>query len=623
MTTVELFEDIGLDMTMKRTMEFATKSKQDTWFSSKVSKTITDVAFNKLQNILKLPMDYGEALKYTYVRFKDLDASGRMYYYFVASIELVDDSTVAMHLAVDPIQTFMTEWSVGPCMVNRKHCNRWSSGSLPIRENSNSEGIQASYFDITTDTIIHTVPTTQGDLRVGAVVFTFTKDSGFYTCFTPVIFDKNNEFGISYVNALSDTWNLPTFENCYDNTIFTFMGIDPESVVSMCFLPFLPIEGEVTYSSSTKTYTWTFPDDTEYETNIRSEYSKWAVIKFKECEVRQFSISVTRPYKPSNGNAYSYIYEPALFKEPYIIRKLSSIDGIFNQEIPDIIVNEDSDTIYMLGQVSPSQQVVMCSVGVDFTTPGVLTAAKEKGLMTTVMPASFDVITNAWLTYSLTQRDSDRAIINNNNMQNAISNLLFMGYGGALVGSRGGGIIKDNAIYDNAQGIPKSQQSVLGYRKGINPAIPGAVGLAAGASIVTSLVDAHFAWENQKQQERKIQNKASQISISGNSAYRNALDNYDNPVFVELKCDDVNFEKAAANFRYYGYEINEWQKPDIKSRKYFDYILTNGALVEGAIPQDIKEQIAKVLDNGITFFHADYSTSTQYNNYENIERALI
>ena len=613
MTTVELFEDIGLDMTMKRTMEFATKSKQDTWFSSKVSKTITDVAFNKLQNILKLPMDYGEALKYTYVRFKDLDASGRMYYYFVASIELVDDSTVAMHLAIDPIQTFMTEWSVGPCMVNRKHCDRWDSGALPVRENSNIEGIQASYLSENTQVINHIKSTVGTNLRVGTVIVAYTGTSMLRIGAVPIIFDS---LLLDYIQIGTKKYQPPSFRECYDNQIFAMFDIDPEKVVSMCFVPFLVLDGTLTYDGG---YVWSFPETTSFITTDDDR----AMIDLYSTSVINFGINISRPTKPASSDYYSTTHEPALYKEPYIIRKISSVDGIFNQDIPDILINVADSTLYMKAQVSPSQQTIICSINDDLTNTGDIVARKDEGLMTTVMPSALDVTSNAWLTYSLTQRDSDRAIINNNNMQNAISNLLFMGYGGALVGSRGGGIIKDNAIYDNAQGIPKSQQAVLGYRKGINPAIPGAVGLAAGASIVTSLVDAHFAWENQKQQERKIQNKASQITISGNSAYANALLNYTAPVFSELKCDDVNFEKAAANFRYYGYEINEWQKPNIKSRKYFDYILTNGALVEGAIPQDIKEQIAKVLDNGITFFHADYSTSTQYNNYENIERALI
>ena len=133
MTTVRLFKDIGLSMSFKKSIDFAgstpsaIKQNQTSWFNSRIDTTVTDVAFNKLQNLLHLPMDYGDALEFTYVRFDDLDDSGRYYYYFIANVTLVDDSTVAFQLVLDPLQTFMGEWSLGECMVNMGHIDRWGS----------------------------------------------------------------------------------------------------------------------------------------------------------------------------------------------------------------------------------------------------------------------------------------------------------------------------------------------------------------------------------------------------------------------------------------------------------------------------------------------------------------
>ena len=621
MTTVELFEDIGLDMTMKRTMEFATKSKQDIWFSSRVSKTITDVAFNKLQNILKLPMDYGEALKYTYVRFKDLDASGRMYYYFVASIELVDDSTVAMHLAVDPIQTFMTEWSIGPCMVNRKHCNRWGASDNTIWQMPNQDGIitDMHVLRLKSFTTMLTYGT-YGDHPIGAIFISFKKDKRVYTLCSPVFLDTLGDRIRIYQNTELYA-DAPSLLDFYNNEAFTLLDIDPEAVTAIALVPFFP--GIYDYSSGTG---FTFEGSGGiYRTEDSSTSGKYyGMFYYSNISRVTFEMYKLAPSKPKDGDEYKTNYEPALFREPFMSYGLTSGDGAWDYTIPDTIVEQGYSNIYIRPIVCPSSQIFDVVIGNDWSinADGQMESRTEGRAFKTNIP-TMDIFNNAWLTYCLTQRDSDRQILNNNNIQNAVSNLIFMGYGGALVGSRGGGMVKDVPIYDNAVGVPKSQQTVLGYKRGLNPGLTGAVGLAAGASVVTSLIDAHYAWENQKLQERKIQNKAQSVNISSNNGYWLARYEQLYPTFVQMKCDSDSFDKAAANFRFYGYEINEWQKPDIKSRKYFDYILTNGAIIEGAIPQDIKEQIAKVLDNGITFFHADYSTSTQYNNYENIERALI
>lgn len=620
MTTVELFKDIGLTKSMKKTMEFATKEAQTTWFSSKVAKTVTNVAFNKLQNKLKLPMDYGEALAYTYVRFKNLDKSGRIYYYFIDSVALVDDSTVSFQLAIDPIQTFMTEWSLDTCMVNRKHCDRWGFSDYPLRENSNIEGIQATYVVTKKQKLSESYQVgAASPYRVGAVLFTFKKEYTFFTCLSPIVFTSvEGQSSTLYFEKESTYYRLPWLEECYDNVVFTHMGIDPESVTSMCFLPFMPAEYSITFKDSKYVVSVTNASKL-----INNTYGIFTVEEYSFID-RINTLKISRPTKPTDGTFYAVSHEPAMFKEPYMIRSIQSADGLFNQDIPDIVINQPESKLYVRPAISPSQQVVYCSINESLDDSAAVAGSKSAGLVTSMMPPTFDVVNNAWLTYSLTQRDSDRNIINNNNMQNAISNLLFMGYGGALVGSRGGGLIKkDIPIRDNIAGVPSSQQPILGYRAGLNPALGGAVGLAAGASIVTSLIDSHFAWENQKQQERKIQNKAQQITISGNSAYNNALTEYSTPVYVELTCDQVNFDKAAANFWYYGYEINEWQLPDIKSRKYFDYIMTNGAVIKGSIPQDMKEQIAAIFDNGVTLFHSDYCTDLEYPAYENIERGLL
>ena len=91
----------------------------------------------------------------------------------------------------------------------------------------------------------------------------------------------------------------------------------------------------------------------------------------------------------------------------------------------------------------------------------------------------------------------------------------------------------------------------------------------------------------------------------------------------ETIVDDVAYETAKNNFRYYGYIVNKIEVPNIKSRYYYNYICTLNTTIKGSLSADIKNAIAKIFEKGITFFHADHCNTTEYNNYENIERALI
>ena len=65
-------------------------------------------------------------------------------------------------------------------------------------------------------------------------------------------------------------------------------------------------------------------------------------------------------------------------------------------------------------------------------------------------------------------------------------------------------------------------------------------------------------------------------------------------------------------FTKYGYAVNEFKVPNIKTRPYWNYLKTNGCEVHGDIPYLYIEEIKEVLNNGITFWHND-GTIGNYN----------
>ena len=71
MTDVKLVKDCGLYPSYKKIIDFTgTKSeiiqKQLAWINTFENDTFLDVNYNKFQNKLTLPIDYTEALGYTY-----------------------------------------------------------------------------------------------------------------------------------------------------------------------------------------------------------------------------------------------------------------------------------------------------------------------------------------------------------------------------------------------------------------------------------------------------------------------------------------------------------------------------------------------------------------------------
>ena len=67
-------------------------------------------------------------------------------------------------------------------------------------------------------------------------------------------------------------------------------------------------------------------------------------------------------------------------------------------------------------------------------------------------------------------------------------------------------------------------------------------------------------------------------------------------------------------FWAYGYAIKQIKTPNIDSRKYWNYVKTNGCKLGGTLPFNDAAKIKRIFDNGITFWHVNDNT-VQIGNY--------
>lgn len=162
-------------------------------------------------------------------------------------------------------------------------------------------------------------------------------------------------------------------------------------------------------------------------------------------------------------------------------------------------------------------------------------------------------------------------------------------------------------------------QIIAGIGMGV---MTGGFGLAmAGQSIV------NFAGQvgNKLLKEQDIKNTPDEV-VTTNDSFTPVLFNemLANIEFIEIK---DNFKNIVFNyFFHYGYKCNEFKKPNVKSRYYFNYIKTIGANIKSNIDNDFITEIRTIFDNGITIWHYRDSNSFKgVNNYEyeNVEISLM
>ena len=684
MTTVRLYKDIGLDPSFKKTIDFTSKTQQSNWFTSKTYKEIENVNYNKPQNLLKIPnMDYSEAVSYTYCSLIDLDSSDlRTYYFFVQSCAVVDSNTVQFQLVLDPIQTFMCEWELDECMVTRGHVDRWNTDGEVLRVTPNLESVTA-FMNVKTDVKIqrelNSIP-----FALAVVAFTsnaleaylfetgtptdklyygifpiwtgagasdrhitgvyglvdYTPADGYHNqravkCYYP---SKNELISGQYLDGFNIATEdivgvsilpapamiLTRWTNSIEVEYKDFAGIDnitdiiditeneyvdfPSTAYTFGSYAPVIVDGEFTISGTSRDIKYVRAISSSSSGNIGVLDRMMQIFEVTDSNILGIvkQVEPTFPEKPASRTVTADPkYEPALFMEPYITRTITDGKGHPIVTIPDnvafrnVIVGEIP--IYVSHFFDGSTITDLVSVETPDASIGT-----EGGQNASLCPSLY-VVNDQWKTYALTQRDTDRQSVINNSIQQAIDNAIFMGYGGALVGSRSASGSRDS---------PDRRNQLL------NSGARSAISIALGASVVTSLIDSHFAWQNQMIKETQIKNKPAGLLISG-TGQSNLNDRFVNYHFIESEVDDVTYTKAYDNFRKYGYVLNYYTKLDIRSRVYYNYVLTNGAIIKGSLNQDIKNEISAILDNGITIYHGDYTSTLTMPDYENIERSLI
>lgn len=156
--------------------------------------------------------------------------------------------------------------------------------------------------------------------------------------------------------------------------------------------------------------------------------------------------------------------------------------------------------------------------------------------------------------------------------------------------------------------------------------VNGAMGVAQAG------INQHFNTlsNNLNNSQLKEQNKLSNFEVSSmanakttdllntpNSIKTSGNDTLFNLVNSNRKIDIIEF---ALDFRYkhriydyfvkYGYKVNKWEKINVNSRRYFNFIKTNTCNIVGdEIPHEYLEEIKDIFNRGVTIWHVDNGAS--------------
>lgn len=114
------------------TIYFEDSSKQLAYFTGKVVKTFSAYTYLRKEWDIKVDATMEEARTWSYLFFRN--NTGKYYYYFINNIQYENENTVTLKLELDVMQTYLNEYVLHPCFVEREHAATDEAGDNIIDE---------------------------------------------------------------------------------------------------------------------------------------------------------------------------------------------------------------------------------------------------------------------------------------------------------------------------------------------------------------------------------------------------------------------------------------------------------------------------------------------------------
>lgn len=629
-STLYLLSNVPLRNDYQHTIDFDNLQAQQTFFDNLVSNVKMpndDYSYIRETEIINVYKNKDDLINCNYLFYNN---GGKRYYAFITSKEYVSDECTAITFEIDVMQTFMFDYTIGETFIEREHQDRYinDNGTLkPIysltQENLSNGGdlIQTSRSDIvqiapsecvmqfTGHEVFWLIVTTKEPIgkqfwSTAGGLITGTKpteesttsvkglDTNVFTYVIPYIPQTESTFGgVVFRLVGSGSWNVENrYSYLFNNKDIMDLSQDP-LVISINISKYCPFKFNCEQYKQESGYTYykiypqyaEFGNDKIYLTNykLQDDISVAGMFYIQkivntDIEIESELSSVNRTIEQLNPhNQKSIDNEPKLYIKPFYSLKLSYGDNELDISRSDLT---DKLTI--------GYKVAFSAVGGQSF---ILRNYKDE-INNYSNSIYFDATTNelalrtdAWLNY-----------LQNNKTSRALGYMTDMVSLFSSIASVAGGLSTGNTT-----------GATLGAGQAINS-------LERIASRYGS--------------EKDLKDRPDEIKIPSQDIVLNHTTKGLSLVLSTYEMRQQFKLKVFNYFYHFGYTVNDFKIPNIKSRYYFNYIKTVDANIISNIDNNHIDEIKSIFDNGITIWHYR-NMETWYGvgnySYENVETNLI
>ena len=551
---VVLCRGVPIESDYRHTLYFDSIAAQNNYFFSKAFKQFHNVSYQReRRNVITLEIPATQVYACNYLMFKNTSYGEKWFFAFVNSVEYVNDNVTDIYYELDVMQTWMFEYTLSQCMVEREH-----SVTDKIFENTKPENI--GYGELMCGASQNLL-SSHGLLGEYACVITSKPYSSgdvpikLYSQFCPVY---------GYIGRAEDM-NVIVQE-------FVRTGWQ-DAVLSVTVGNKLMAQGA---------------DETHFDMpkQVPKEDFKfvcYGVTSGIHEGEEQFKDQLPNGYKPRNKKLFSYPYnqlwisnnQGTVNEYRYEDFKLDK-DGFFHMEVAASGISSPECVLYPLDYRGVAKYYDHALVLTGYpTVPWIGDTYKA------YMAMNRNQIENAVFTQGA------------NGLMNTISAFL----GGAMTVNNAADMLQAAKADASNAGQTVSKTTKTGLRQQAMGGIFSAIG-TAGTSVVDYMTT---VWQVEAKLKDVSNIPPNVGGLSGAGSVTSALSRFDYSAYY--MCVKPEYAEIVDKFfDMFGYNTCTVKVPNTHSRPHWNYVKTIGCEIQGFLPQEAANIIKAVYDHGVTFW---------------------
>lgn len=616
-STLYLCKNVELDPNYNYTIDFDNITTQDNYFINKVAGEFdinTGYSYIRDTQTLKVQANIDSLMGINYLFY---DNGNKRYYAFITRKDYINPNCTSLSFKIDVLQSFMFDYEIDESFIEREHQDRYTkeSTALKAKYNIELENLEAgNEYDIVSKAKIKDNANAPNGLVWVEVLATqpIIKDKSYSNTNSTTF--KNLSLTLTQSGVATGLYSylFPSIigQSVINNNFYTYNGegnivelathilsVLPKStaVLSIRVLHYCPIKYNITeYNNG---YLITFPsgymaNSNDFDTtDIRVittgndnfgglNLSNYGGYHLNLTRITKNNINnklthklnpITIPLNTLNiNNLKNADYETKLLTHPYEYIQLTDY-----QSNPLKIKNENIDTTK---DINFTQSIGVQSKFKLYVENYNNDNGKEYNATNTTI-SELPLTNDAYISYMAQNKAS------------------------ATTG----------VALNIASGVATLALGIA----------TGGIGLVAGAGMALGSLG---QVANQMIKMQELKDTPDNIRQAGNNAEFDLLDNNYQIVLSKHRIKEAHYLKLFNFFYHYGYKCNNFKKPNVRSRYYFNYIKAIGANIKSNIDSEYRNEIATIYDKGITIWHyRNAQTFKGVNNYdyENVEINLM